>query len=84
MSYIYATIYSYSSEFGASFCRVKEELAQLSETDLLKSEKSGRQVNYRANTEYPLFPVLEKLPMLGLWEDRHVTERRESPVFAIH
>ncbi|MGD8368919.1 MAG: winged helix-turn-helix domain-containing protein [Desulfobacterales bacterium] len=50
-----------SKEFGVSSNAVREELNQLTRTDLLKSEKSGRQVHYRANTAHPLFPELKSM-----------------------
>jgi hypothetical protein len=50
-----------SKEFNVSTNAVREELNQLTKTDLLKAEKNGRQVFYRANTEHTLFPVLMSL-----------------------
>jgi len=50
-----------SKEFGVSTNAVREELNQLTRTDLLRSEKHGRQVHYRANTEHPLFPDLKSM-----------------------
>jgi hypothetical protein len=50
-----------SKEFGVSSNAVREELNQLTRTELLKSEKSGRQVHYRANTGHPLFPELKSM-----------------------
>jgi hypothetical protein len=40
---------------------VREELNQLKKTNLLKSEKNGRQVYYMANTEHALFPELKSM-----------------------
>ena len=40
---------------------VREELNQLSKTQLLKSEKNGRQVFYTVNREHPLFPKLKSM-----------------------
>ena len=48
-------------EFSVSTNAVREELNQLSRTDLLKVEKEGRNVFYRANTEHPLFPELRSM-----------------------
>ena len=50
-----------SKEFGVSTNTVREELNQLTRTNLLKSEKSGRQIHYRANTDHPLFPELKSM-----------------------
>jgi len=50
-----------SKEFNVSTNSVREELNQLTKTDLLKSEKNGRQVFYRANTEHSLFPELKSM-----------------------
>lgn len=50
-----------ASEFGVSTNSVREELNQLSKTNLLKSEKNGRQIYYTANTEHPLFPELKSM-----------------------
>ena len=50
-----------AKEFGVSTNAVREELNQLKKTKLLKSEKSGRQVFYRANTEHSLFPELKSM-----------------------
>ena len=50
-----------SKEFNVSTNAVREELNQLKKTNLLKSEKSGRQIYYRANTEHALFPELKSM-----------------------
>ncbi len=50
-----------AKEFDVSTNAVREELNQLKKTKLLKSEKSGRQVFYRANTEHSLFPELKSM-----------------------
>ena len=50
-----------SKEFKVSTNAVREELNQLTKTDLLKSHKSGRQIYYKANTEHPLFPELKSI-----------------------
>lgn len=50
-----------AKEFDVSTNAVREELNQLKKTKLLKSEKSGRQVFYRANTEHSLFPELKSI-----------------------
>jgi hypothetical protein len=50
-----------SKEFNISTNAVREELNQLTHTQLLKSERSGRQVYYMANTEHALFPELQSM-----------------------
>lgn len=50
-----------SKEFEVSTNAVREELNQLTKTNLLKSEKNGRQVFYKANTEHSLFPELRSM-----------------------
>lgn len=52
-----------ASEFNVSSNAIREELNQLSESQLLVSNKSGRQVNYRANRAHPLFPELKSMVM---------------------
>jgi len=48
-----------AKEFNVSTNSVREELNQLTSTKLLKSEKSGRQVIYKANQEHPLDQVVD-------------------------
>lgn len=50
-----------AKEFGVSTNSVREELNQLTQTQLLKSEKRGRQVFYVANQSHPLFPELKSM-----------------------
>ena len=50
-----------AKEFGVSSNAVREELNQLTQTRLLKSEKSGRNVFYSANTAHTLFPELRSM-----------------------
>jgi hypothetical protein len=50
-----------SKEFNVSSNAVREELNQLTKTNLLKSEKNGRQVHYTANQDHPLFPELKSM-----------------------
>lgn len=50
-----------SREFNISSNAVREELNQLTRTDLLKSEKRGRQIYYTANSTHPLFPDLKSM-----------------------
>ena len=50
-----------AKEFNVSTNAVREELNQLKKTNLLKSEKNGRQVFYKANTDHALFPELKSM-----------------------
>jgi hypothetical protein len=50
-----------AKEFNVSTNSVREELNQLTNTSLLKSQKNGRQVYYMANQEHPLFPELKAM-----------------------
>jgi len=50
-----------AKEFDVSTNAVREELNLLTRTHLLKSERSGRQVFYMANTEHSLFPELRSM-----------------------
>lgn len=50
-----------AKEFNVSTNAVREELNQLTRTNLLKSERNGRQVHYMANTEHSLFPELKSM-----------------------
>ena len=50
-----------AKEFDVSTNAVREEFNQLKKTKLLKTEKSGRQVFYMANTDHSLFPELKSM-----------------------
>lgn len=50
-----------AKEFNVSTNSVREELNQLTNAKLLKSQKNGRQVFYMANEEHPLFPELKSM-----------------------
>lgn len=50
-----------AKEFGLSTNAVREELNQLKQTQLLVSQKEGRQVYYSANEGHPLFPELKSM-----------------------
>ena len=50
-----------AKEFDLSTNAVREELNQLTKTNLLKSEKNGRSVYYTANPQHPLFPELKSM-----------------------
>ena len=57
-----------AKELDVSTNAVREELNQLTKTNLLKSEKNGRSVYYKANQDHPLFPELKSMvsKVLGL------------------
>jgi DNA-binding transcriptional ArsR family regulator len=50
-----------SKELGVSTNAVREELNQLTQTQLLKAERNGRNVFYSANPEHSLFPELRSM-----------------------
>jgi hypothetical protein len=50
-----------AKEFNVSSNAVREELNQLTKTNLLKANKSGRQIYYMANQEHPLFPEIRSI-----------------------
>ena len=50
-----------ASEFNTSTNAVREELNQLTKTNILKSERNGRQVQYMANPDHPLFPEIKSM-----------------------
>ena len=50
-----------AKEFDLSTNSVRKELNQLTKTNLLKCEKNGRQIQYMANYEHPLFPELKSM-----------------------
>jgi predicted transcriptional regulator len=50
-----------AKEFDLSTNAVREELNQLTKTNLLKSQKTGRNVYYAANPDHPLFPELKSM-----------------------
>ena len=50
-----------AKEFNVSSNSVREELNQLTKTKLLKSQRNGRQVLYKANQDHPLFPELKSM-----------------------
>ena len=50
-----------AKEFKVSTNSVREELNQLTRTNLLKSQRSGRQVFYMANPDHPLFNELKSM-----------------------
>lgn len=59
-----------AKEFDVSTNAVREELNQLKHTQLVKTEKSGRQVFYMANTAHSLFPELKSMVSKVMGIDR--------------
>jgi len=59
-----------SNDLGASPSQVREELRQLNNAGLLSSVKNGRQINYRANLQHPLFSELNSMVKKALGMDR--------------
>jgi DNA-binding transcriptional ArsR family regulator len=59
-----------ASELAASPGQVKGELENLAEAGLLASERQGRQLYFRANTQHPLFPELHSMVRKALGMDR--------------
>jgi len=59
-----------AKEFGVSTNAVREELNQLTQTQLLKAEKDGRSIFYSANPEHALFPELRSMVLKVMGIDR--------------
>jgi DNA-binding transcriptional ArsR family regulator len=59
-----------ATEFGASPGQLREELRQLAGAEIVKSERVGRQVFYRANEQHVLFPELNSMVRKALGMDR--------------
>jgi len=59
-----------AGEFNISPSQVRDELQHLNDAGLLEREKSGRQINYRANQKHPLFPELHSMVQKALGMDR--------------
>ncbi|MDH5525493.1 MAG: winged helix-turn-helix domain-containing protein [Desulfobulbaceae bacterium] len=62
-----------ADELALTPSHVRDELRQLSNAGLLKSSKNGRQVDYRANCDHPLFPELQSMVKKALGMD-HILE----------
>ena len=62
-----------AGEFNLSPSQIGEELKQLNNAGLLESSKSGRQINYHANSKHPLFPELQSMVKKALGMD-HILE----------
>ena len=62
-----------ATEFNESTNAIHKELNHLSAAGYLDKTKEGNKVSYKANTQHPLFGVLQKdLHALGL---EHIVER---------
>ncbi|MEJ1365044.1 MAG: winged helix-turn-helix domain-containing protein [Candidatus Sedimenticola sp. (ex Thyasira tokunagai)] len=61
-----------AQDFDVSPSQVKSELDNLNKSGLLNSERSGRQIFYRANQQHPLFPELQSMVRKSLGMDRIV------------
>lgn len=59
-----------SKELNVSTNAVREELNQLTQTQLLNAERNGRQVYYRANQDHPLYPELKSMVSKAMGIDR--------------
>jgi DNA-binding transcriptional ArsR family regulator len=59
-----------ADEMNASPSQVSEELKKLTATGLLHTEKKGRQINYGANQQHPLYPDLHSMVKKALGMDR--------------
>jgi DNA-binding transcriptional ArsR family regulator len=59
-----------ADEMGVSPSQVSEELKNLNATGLLHTEKKGRQINYSANQEHPLYPELQSMVKKSLGMDK--------------
>jgi DNA-binding MarR family transcriptional regulator len=59
-----------ADEFCASPSHIKEELDQLSSSNLLKSKKNGRQILFSANTNHPIFQELHSMVTKALGMDQ--------------
>ncbi|MCB1865672.1 MAG: winged helix-turn-helix transcriptional regulator [Chromatiales bacterium] len=61
-----------AQDYGASPGHVHNELQQLSSAGLLRAERDGRQIVYRAEQRHPLFPELQSMVRKSLGMDRIV------------
>jgi predicted nucleotidyltransferase len=68
----HAYIRELAEEFDASPSQVRDELNKLSSTGLLHTEKQGRQINFAANQDHPLYPELHSMVKKALGMDRIV------------
>lgn len=61
-----------ATEFDASPGQLREELGHLAGADIVKSERVGRQVYYRANDKHSLYPELNSMVRKAIGMDRIV------------
>ena len=61
-----------AAEFGVSTNGIREELKQMVDSKLMKCQKVGRQILYRANEEHALFPELRSMVKKSLGMDQVV------------
>jgi predicted transcriptional regulator len=59
-----------AEEMNVSSSQVSEELKNLSATGLLHTKKNGRQINYMANQNHPLYPELNSMVRKSLGMDQ--------------
>lgn len=67
-----AYVRALADEFEVSPSQVQAEIKQLEDSGLVDSQKSGRQINYFANTRHALFPELQSMVRKSLGMDRIV------------
>ena len=59
-----------ADEMNSSSSQVSEELKNLTATGLLQTEKQGRQINYSANQEHPLYSDLHSMVKKAMGMDQ--------------
>lgn len=59
-----------ADEFDASPSHIKNELGNLSDSGILSKQKDGRQVNFSANRDHPLFNELHSMVLKALGMDQ--------------
>jgi len=59
-----------ANEFDMSAGQLSDELHSMNNAGLLSQTRSGRQLNYSANTSHPLFPELHSMVKKALGMDR--------------
>ena len=71
-----------ATEMGESTNSIRKELNHLHDAGYLQKEKSNNKINYKANTEHPMFSVLQKviLKHLGLEDAVEIVLERMGDV----
>ena len=71
-----------ATEMGESTNAIRKELNHLHEAGYLQKEKSNNKIQYKANTEHPMFSVLQKviLKHLGLEDAVEIVLERMGDV----